>query len=305
VPFKHLVIGGANKCGTTSLFRYLADQPDVCGSSIKEANFFGRPGARDARYEDYLDIFPEDRRDARWLLEGTPTYLDGGAETAVQIKRLLPDAHLVFLLREPVDRLISFFKSKQGLKTAISYGMTLDEFAGRALGFATGSVEPGNRQEEDIGWQVSKGGYAPFVQAYLDVFGAERMSVFFFDDFRTDPAAIVSAICHKIGLDPSYLDRYEFGVENRSRFHRNETLRTLGSQVNRRFEPLLNRVPAVRRALRKTYNQVNTTDRQTLALSAPIAQELDNYFTPRNADLRRLLQSELGIDRFPGWLAAP
>lgn len=302
--YRHLVIGGANKCGTTSLFRYLADHPEICGSSIKEANFFSGPDGGKASYEDYLDIFPGDRRAARWLLEGTPSYLDGGARIASKIKRLLPDAQLVFLLREPIDRLLSFYKSKLGLKTAISYGMTLDQFAEQALRIATGEIQASDRTEKDIGWQVSKADYAPFIKEYLQYFDKDRLTVVFFDEFRSNPKAVAARICRIAGLDSSYLDDYQFAIENRSRFHKSETIRTLGSKINKHLEPLLNRVPAARRLLRNTYNQMNTTDRPALSLSESNLESLKSYYAPRNQALRSLLQTDFGISEFPEWLSA-
>jgi hypothetical protein len=36
MPLPNLIIGGAPKCGTSSLFQWLADHPEVCGSRVKE-----------------------------------------------------------------------------------------------------------------------------------------------------------------------------------------------------------------------------------------------------------------------------
>jgi hypothetical protein len=40
--FRYLIIGGAPKSATTSLFRYLADHPQVCPCGQKETYFFAR-----------------------------------------------------------------------------------------------------------------------------------------------------------------------------------------------------------------------------------------------------------------------
>ena len=36
----NLIVAGVSKCGSTSLFSYLAAHPDVCGSNVKETQFF-------------------------------------------------------------------------------------------------------------------------------------------------------------------------------------------------------------------------------------------------------------------------
>ena len=301
--YKHLVIGGANKCGTTSLFRYLADHPSICGSRVKEADFFNAPNVGSAAYEQYLSIFPASRPDDGYLLEGTPSYLDGGATTASEIKRILPDARLIFVLRNPTDRLVSFYKSKMGLKTSISHGMSLDQFAERAVDIATGKSEPDSLQQRNIGWQVSKAAYATFIREYLRYFDAAQISVYLFDDFKASPKSVVSSICRTLDLDDAYLDAYDFTVENRSRAHRNETVRTIGSKINRRLEPVLNRVPAVRRLARATYNRFNTTDSESMTLTTNVEERLSAYFAPHNAALRTLLESRFDHSRFPDWLA--
>ena len=81
----NVVIAGAPKCGTTSLFAWLADHPDVCGSNVKEARYFLDPddplfdeisNFRDhglAGYEAYFTDCEE--RKAQVVLEATPVYL--------------------------------------------------------------------------------------------------------------------------------------------------------------------------------------------------------------------------------------
>lgn len=300
--YKHLVIGGANKCGTTSLFRYLADHTQICGSRVKEADFFNQSEISLATYQDYLDIFPSSRGSDMYLLEGTPSYLDGGQATAAEIKRLLPGAQLVFVLRNPADRLVSFYRSKIGLKTSISHGMSLDQFTDLALDIATGKVQPDCGQQRNIGWQITKAVYASFLQDYLRFFDAGQINVVLFDDFRDNPRSVVSGICRSLDLDDTYLDNYDFTIENKSRAHRNEAVRTIGSKLNRNLEPLLNRIPAVRRFARATYNRLNTTDSDGVSLSPTNQDRLSAYFAPHNDALRILLETEFGFKQFPGWL---
>ena len=104
----NFVIGGTEKSGTTSVFDYLSAHPQVCASSIKETDFFrhGYTGdlAADARrYASYFE-----HCDSRSLvrLEASPGYLGEAATVAPRLRALVPEAKVLFILRDPVERLL-------------------------------------------------------------------------------------------------------------------------------------------------------------------------------------------------------
>ena len=111
---RFLIIGGSNKCGTTSLFRYLGAHPDVRLSTTKEARFFYRNQHLDAAevLQDYRKLFSAPGDSQAVCVEASPTYLHGAEAVATNIHRTLPAANLLFLLRDPAKRLVSYYKSK-------------------------------------------------------------------------------------------------------------------------------------------------------------------------------------------------
>src|SRR6266513_2759700 len=87
IPFcnyKFLIIGGTSKAGTTSVFNYLTNHPQIC-SFTKETRFFldtDYPLPSDKRYEKngpeaYLSFFESGgyQPSENWRLEATPDYL--------------------------------------------------------------------------------------------------------------------------------------------------------------------------------------------------------------------------------------
>lgn len=78
MAYKHAVIAGVNKCGTTSVFRYLADHPEVCGSSIKELRFFLQESYDESKstIEEYRSHFAS-IKSGDVLLEASPSYFRG------------------------------------------------------------------------------------------------------------------------------------------------------------------------------------------------------------------------------------
>lgn len=105
------VIIGAMKCGTTSLFRWLGAQPEVWLPEIKEPHFF----SRDDRWRRGIDWY------ASLFAQAGPDFVTGEASAsysdphrspvaADRMARLLPDARLIYLVRDPVERLRSHYR---------------------------------------------------------------------------------------------------------------------------------------------------------------------------------------------------
>lgn len=111
---RHIIIAGTTKAGTTSLFKHLANHPEVEPSTYKETRFFldkeyplSRKHVYDGKKETYHNYFLN--LDKRFLLEATPDYLHSRG-CAKKIKDTLGEnVKLIFILRNPVDRFISWY----------------------------------------------------------------------------------------------------------------------------------------------------------------------------------------------------
>ncbi len=110
-----IIIGG-QKCGTTSLYRYLVQHPDVYTALRKEIGFFNARFEHDlgwyrSHFPGRLEKFRAERiRGQRFLTgEADPAYiLDPFALKA--IKKTVPDVKIIILLRDPIDRAFSHYQ---------------------------------------------------------------------------------------------------------------------------------------------------------------------------------------------------
>jgi len=308
--FRHAVIAGANKCGTTSLFRYLAAHPGVRASRVKETGFFLRDrGEHPEALVAYLQNFASSEAlENQVLLEATPRYLEMGSVVAHRIHSLIPGTQLIFLFRDPVERFQSFYRSKQGFTDFEVSRLSSGEFVERAFAEAAGfdADDPEDWGQAPFGRQLLKGRYAVYVRRFLDFFPPASVRILYFEDLRDRPRDTVADACHFLGLNPAMYDNFEFSVENRSRRHLHPRVRTLASRTNRRLEPALNRLPWLRRAARSAYNALNTSAAaSTLTLAPPDVLRLHAYYTPFNRDLAQLA-TELQLARgAPAWVSAP
>ena len=109
---------GAGKSGTTSLYHYLKQHPQIFMSPVKEPKYFAFAGQRlnytgpgDARIvpettttrEAYLDLFRE-AGDQSAVGEASTVYLGPINGTAQRIAQQVPEARIVAILRQPADR---------------------------------------------------------------------------------------------------------------------------------------------------------------------------------------------------------
>ena len=108
-PLPNAVIIGGMKCGTTSLNAWLREHPGVAFSSQKEIHFFDKHFERGTHW--YKTHFPlcELLFGAECTLEATPSYLYRAAQVAPRMHALIPDAKLIVMLRNPVNRAISHY----------------------------------------------------------------------------------------------------------------------------------------------------------------------------------------------------
>jgi hypothetical protein len=203
VTLPTFIVVGAAKAGTTALYWYLAEHPQIFMSPMKETNFFAY-GVDDEGRLLYGD--PELHR---FRVRSLPEYeeLFGGAETALaigeaspiylecpqaatRIRALLPDARIVCGLRDPVDRAYSDYQMYLR-----SRGRRFDP--GRDLATTAPWTRPGSH------W-MRIGRYHEMLSRYFDLFPREQIHVFLFDDLKRAPANVVRDVYAFVGVDPAF-----------------------------------------------------------------------------------------------------
>jgi hypothetical protein len=279
----------------------------VCGSARKEAHFFNRDidfsGLSLKR--DYLRLFPSRLQEQKVLLEATPNYLDGGKTIAERMRTVLGDPYILVMLRNPSDRLVSYYRSQQGWTDSPVHGMSFSEFSEQALYARGRNCHELPSDLAEFGLQIRKGEYSRALREYLTVFRKERVFIIFFETFRVSPITCLTEVCGFAGLQEDFYGDYKFPVENQSRYHRSAALRTLSSKANLVLEPFLNRAPWSRRFLRRAYNLMNVTTTKSHTIDKASLDKLEKYFSSYNQDLFDLLTEQGVIVGFPDWVHPP
>jgi hypothetical protein len=102
------VIIGAMKGGTTSLYHYLASHPDIVPSTTKETDFFLTNDDFNKGLDWYESLF---EKNGKLAFEASPNYTKRHLFPGVpaRMHSVLPEAKLIYVLRDPVARVLSHY----------------------------------------------------------------------------------------------------------------------------------------------------------------------------------------------------
>jgi hypothetical protein len=204
MPLPTFVIAGAQKSGTTSLTEALRQHPEIAFSRRKELHFFDRHFARGLEwYEAQFDPQPHHRQ----VGEATPAYMYD-AVARERLAATLPDARIVVILRNPVDRAYSHYWHKRRLGDE-----PLETFE-EAI-----AAEPERRARQEvrkrIGFAyVDRGHYAPQIESLIAGHGRERVHVMLLDDLVRDREATLRELLTFLDVDPSPASTLEVRKRN-------------------------------------------------------------------------------------------
>lgn len=293
----NLVVPGVAKSGTSSLFWYLSQHPDICQADKKEINYFGsirfgpHPKASIEQYADHFSHYAGQR----YRLDTSQVYFDGGRPVVEAIKRYFPDPRILIIVREPVDRVWSSFISAKHLGQ-LDPALDFSNYFERCRDL--------RRTGEDVMKQqlfyraLSTSAYVDYMHLWFDAFDDVRMV--FFEHLVEDPAHVLVDICYWLDIDPEPVRGFDFSQRNKTMQPRSRRLYQIANEINMRVDRGSRLAPGTKRALRAAYRLINTSKRGE-RMSAPQRAAAEEYFAPLNAALRKELLAR-GYERFPAWL---
>ena len=189
-------IVGPPRTATTSLYMHLKGHPDIFMPSFKEPSFFAQVefGENDGRFiraikpyrqqENYLDLF-EGAGEKQSIGEASTNYLnDERAPELIRAKN--SESRIIIILREPIARTYSHFlltNKETNTKKKTFYEFLKEDYS------RPNKVLGGSRR------LVESSLYYQNVKRYLDIFGREKVRIYLFEDFVSDPVWLVNDVC--------------------------------------------------------------------------------------------------------------
>lgn len=294
----YLILAGTEKSGTTSVYQYLAAHPGVAASARKETDYFRSPPPH--TLADYEALFPG-AAPGLARMEASPGYLAESHLAAPAIAALIPDAKLLFILRDPIDRLLSSFEFHKS-RFFIPQAMSFDAYVDLCMRFERGET---GLAEAGLGeWFLrvpDAGCYAKHLQDYEARFGREQLMVTTLDRLQRDARGFMRTVCEWAGLDDGFYDGFDFVRANVTFSPRRAWLQRAGLRVNDALEPFFNRHPAAKQRLLRWYKRINGKPAEKPRMSPETARRLLDYY---RGDVDALV-ARFGEDvaEARGWLA--
>lgn len=192
-----LVIGGM-RCGTTSLFAYLADHPQVEPAIGKELQYFSVFYDKGERW--YRSHFPTPRNHGQ-TFEASPYYLYYPL-TASRVAASLPHARFIALLRDPVERAFSHYTHsvERGVEK-LSFRDAVAAEPARLEPFGSGDLTSRAAHFALRSYSyVSRGRYAEQLARWYDHFAPEQVLVIKSESLYADPQATYARCLEFLGL---------------------------------------------------------------------------------------------------------
>lgn len=207
----NFLIVGASRSGTTSIYHYLRQHPEIYLSPLKEPNFLSDKFTRlihkgvmvdkgkniIKNFEEYKRLFLNAKNE-KAIGEVSPENLLFYEDAIKRIKKYLGEVKIIIILRNPIER-------------AFSYYVHLIKEFGNFLSFEE-TLEM-KEEEGGDGWMfygprcLSGGFYYNQVKAYLDNFN--QCKIYLYDDLQKDTLALLKDIFEFLNVDSLFIPNVE------------------------------------------------------------------------------------------------
>ncbi|MBW2740321.1 MAG: sulfotransferase [Deltaproteobacteria bacterium] len=288
-------IVGAPKCGTTALYSYLKQHPEIY-MARKELHYFGadltlRDHKKRLQFREYLDAFSMVKHEKR-VGEASVWYLYSKT-AAEEIEELTPDAKIIVMLRNPVDMLYSqYFQLRlNGDEDLPTFEQALDAEEDRKMWqrlpktSAPGPIE--------ALYYIDTVKFAEQVQRYFTVFSREKVHVIIYDDFAKDTASVYRDTLDFLGVNRDF--QPTFAVVNPCKKVRNIVLWRIMKFSPYRLQAAWRKLlpPPVRGLILKNVTQWNTKHEARPAMTQETHEHLQKILAPNVECLSKLLGRDL------------
>ena len=279
------IILGAGKSGTTSLYKYLQQHPNVFFPEKKELYFFAfegedKPEGMITQFDRYQAMF-ESAPEEKVIGEVSSVYLFR-PRAAERIHHYLPKAKLIAILRNPADRAFSDYLMHVGN----NHFSIIDSKTGKPKEFA--------KIVKNRSYFIQIGFYYEQLKRYYDRFDADQIKVYLYDDLVTDSQSLVRDLFEFVGVEPDFApdmsQRHKVSGIPKNRMlndlvMKKNPIRSLAAKV---LKPFMS--ASVRDRIR---NNINKSNLERPQLSGEMRQEMIEIYREDILQLQDILQRDL------------
>ena len=251
----YAIIAGAPKCGTTSLFNWLADHPEVCPAKVKETRYFidkGYPiydekcNYRTGGLPGWAELFDTYQPNHKIRLEATPDYIYQEAPLT-GLAGLERPPTIIFVLRKPSERIYSLFKFAQNNMAILPPKMKFQDFL--ELIYEEDAIL---KERIILKNAIAHSYYSFYIKKWIRAFGGENIHIFFFEEMISEYESFIKKICGVLHIDKSFYNNYKPNKNN-------ETVAIRLQSFQRFNRKISSKIPDghLKLILKKIYKKIN------------------------------------------------
>jgi hypothetical protein len=290
-------IVGAPKCATTAMAEAIACHPSVFMSPTKEPHRFGADlhalrVRTSMSMNDYVELFSG--ASVETVVAEASVWTMRSALAASEIGRFEPDARIIIMLRDPVHLLASLHGElcRAGVEDILDLRAALDAESDRRAGRR---IPRGVANSGQLLYSEAVA-FAAQLQRFIEALGRHAVHVVFFDDVRTDPAAVMAGVQRFLGVE--IRDDVQLAASNPGRTVKVARLQRFARQagvtrsVTRRLVPAGAR-PRIARGLVDTIERVNVSNTTRPGMPADLEADLRARYRDGVEHLATILERDL------------
>ena len=275
----NLFIVGAPKSGTTFLYHYLKQHPDIYFPNFKEPHFFGsdlirRNGAYNLSLDEYQDLFKTDKK----IIGEASTFYIFSKDAPEEIYNFNPKAKIIIMLRDLVDLVHSLHS-----QFVFSGDEVIEDFT-QALELEDSRLS-GNKIPNQT-TVVNKLFYTSnilslprSIQSFIRYFGRENIKFIDLDDIKKNPKKVYFETLEFLNIDSNF-NIPDFKVINKNKTYKSKTIRDfikkysifLGSLRSKVFKKPLGLIKALESANKSENNRAPIPDDLYIKLKDQFSQ---------------------------------
>ena len=292
-------IVGAPKCGTTSLYYYLRQHPEIFLPDYKEPHYFGKDLKKRSNEfidndDEYLSLF-KDAKSNQKIGEASTFYLYSKSAPR-EIKDYNPGAKIIIMLRNPIDFLHSLHsqflcsgnEDESDFKEALN--LEEDRIQGKKL--------PKNIDMLDKIYYRKHAFRIPGqIQSYLRIFGDENVAVIILDDLHKNPGQCFIKILKLLHVDTNFTP--DFSIQNPNKAVHSFWIRNFIKRYHNDLGKLRGIFYKKPIGIIRYFINRNAKQLKRMPISEVLRNKLMDELNPRIVQLENILHIELKHWKFP------
>ncbi len=275
----NLFLVGCGKSGTTSLYVWLKQHPQIFMSEIKGPDFFSEVPNRDnpvywKNESKYLSLFKDAKSNQKVIGEASHYFHQKGVPE--KMRKFNPNSKIIILLRNPFEVIRSYYDGG-----AIPKGIDIRE----------GSSSE-NREVREL---LSSLKYSENVKRWVSAFGKQNVHIIITEELKKDPLKEWKELTKFLGVGPSFVP--DFTIENQSRETKNRWVGFIIVHLAPRFKLFTKKILGKNTANRVRHFLINLMTKKIIkeSIDKNIKQSFEKQVKEEKIKTERILGRKLDV----------